>query len=179
MKVVLNIIKWFFLIIYILIVVCISVFILLGNEYGTSKFKNYSFVIINEKNENIHYEKGSLVIVKKVDIKTIKENDEVFVYQSDKTNNVFVNIKNVNEVFLEDSTPYITLKNEDGIYKDELIVGKKSKTINNIGKIIEILSKKWIFFIFIIVPCSLLAIYELYYVFRYLLYDDNKGTLEL
>ena len=110
MKVVLNIFKWLFLIIYILIVIFISIFILLGNEYGTSKFKDYSFVIINDKNENIHYEKGSLVIVKKVDIKTIKENDEVFVYQSDKTNNVFVNIKNVNEVFLEDSTPYVTLK---------------------------------------------------------------------
>ncbi len=179
MKLLLKILAYILLFIYILVVVSISIFILLENDYGISHYNDYSFIIINEKNKNIHYENGNLVIVKKVDINTIKENDEIFVYQSDKNNNVFVNIKNVSEIIKDETLPYITLKNQDGIYKEELIVGKKSKIIKTIGKIIEILSKKWVFFLFIILPCSILAIYELYYVFRYLIFDDKKGTLEL
>ena len=122
---------------------------------------------------------GSLVIVKKKDINSLKTNDEIFVYQSDKEGKVFINVRNIKEVNIDDDYSYITLKNEDGVYTDDLIVGKISKKINLIGKIIEFISKKWVFFIIIILPCSLLAIYELYYLFRYLIVGENKETLEL
>ena len=77
-----------------------------------------------------------------------------------------------------DDEPYVLLKNEYGIFRDDTIVGKGVKRIGKLGAYLEVLSRKWIFLVFIIVPCSLLAIYELYYMFRYLIFGDKK-TYEL
>ena len=162
---------------YVLIVVFVSVFILIENEYGISKFKDNYYVIINEENITDNYKLGDLVVVKDKKISDLKEWEEVFVYKSDSKNNVYVGINYIDEIHNDDE-PYVLLKNEYGIFRDDTIVGKGVKRIGKLGAYLEVLSRKWIFLVFIIVPCSLLAIYELYYMFRYLIFGDKK-TYEL
>ena len=177
MKDVLKVLSIVVLSFYILIVVFVSVFILIENEYGVSKIKDNYYVIINDENKTDNYEIGDLVIVKDKRIGDLKAGEEVFVYKSDSKNNVYVGINDVDEIHNEDEA-YILLKNEYGIYREDAIVGKGIKRIGKLGAYLDVLSRKWIFLVFIIVPCSLLAIYELYYMFRYLIFGDKK-TYEL
>ena len=46
----------------------------------------------------------------------------------------------------------------------------KEYSINKVGRIINSLKNKWFFFIVIILPCSLLSIFELYYILKKYLY---------
>ena len=163
-----------FIAIYVLCVLAISIFILMQNSYGTSEFKDNVYVLIDKNNETSTYEKNSLIIVKKEKITDLLENDEVFVYKTDSNKNIYPGVGTIIEVVSDTANPHILLENDESVYRDEFIIGKKIKVINNIGGIILFLESKWVFFFLIILPCSLLAVYEVYYIFKNLVFETKS-----
>lgn len=172
MKNIIKIILWILLLIYVLIVLSLCIFILNQNSYGITEFNNKSFVIVNEKNKYGNYKDGDLVVVRRKDFNSLEIDDEIFIYKSDEKNYIYVHIdkiKNINKVNKD-----VTLFSDEQDYNDEFILGVSENKIEHLGGIIEFLEGKWAFFTLIILPCSFLAIYEVYYIFKYLLFGEKK-----
>lgn len=175
-----NIIKYFLktiliiiFSIYFIIILLLSVFILSENKYGITEIKDYVFVLVNENNKSQINKENMLIIVKKCDFGDIKIDDEVYVYESNVNNNIFINSGNVSKIVNGDED-YIELENKNAIYRTELIVGKPYKKIDKIGGIILFLENKWIFLTIAIFPIAILCLYEIVYIFKNYTYDENE-----
>ena len=170
----LKIILWIILVLYVLLVLFISFLILEQNAYGITEINNNSYIIINDHNENDTYKKGELVIVKNLTIDDIEENDEFFYYESDENNNIFARSAIAYKTFKNTEEKYITIENKEEVIKEENIIGKRIKVFKKYGGMIEYLENRWIFFIFIILPCSFLAVYETFYIFRNFIFVNRE-----
>ena len=176
MKKVFKIIFGILLTIYLILTIIIVTFALSRNDYGISQIKNYSFVFVNSKNKNDNYKDGELLIIKKKNFNSIKTNDEIFVYKSDKNNNVYVTSAIVDKIDFDNS--FVILKNEYGIFREDLILGKCVNKYKSIGKLFEALTKKNTYLILIIIPCALLVIFEFYQIIKYLIVENKKKIEE-
>ena len=170
----LKIVSIVFIVIYVFVVLFSSLFIIMENDYGITKCKDNYYVIINKKNENGKSKDGMLVVVKDLKIKDIKENDEVFLYKSDSNNKVYVGPSIANKVYAEEDEPYITVENELSVYREDSVLGKSVNKINGLGKIIEVLTKKWVFLVFMVIPCCVLAVYIIYTIIKYISMKNEK-----
>ena len=74
----------------------------------------------------------------------------------------------------EDNSAYITLENNGGSWGEDYIAGVSKKIYPNIGSILSFLESKWIFFIFLIVPCFFILIYEIYLAIIEIKYGDEE-----
>lgn len=167
----LNALLYIIFVIYVIFVLALSTIILKQNSYGVTEYKEYLYVLINDKNETPKYIKGDLVVLKDKNVNNVKVGEEVFVYNRESNT-----IKNgiISEVVTDGITPYILLEGDSLAYKNDVILGKGIKIYHKIGNILSFLEGKWTFFYIVILPCSLLAIYELYYIFKNLIYDNKK-----
>lgn len=175
-KLFIKILLWVVAIFYFICIMILSLFILKENKYGITVINNKSYVIINDYNKNATNKKGSLVIVKNMEMSSLMVNDEVYVYESDKNNKVVVNTGIVESV--HDKTdglePYIKLKNNKAYYRSDAIIGIPSKKISKIGGILEVLEKKWVFLGIVIVPTFLIALYEIIYIIKNFMFRYKK-----
>ena len=173
MKKIFKIILIIFIVLYVVSVLAISIFILKENTYGVSEYKDNVYVLIDSKNETSKYEKGSLVVVKKKSIKSLKENEEVFVYKRDEDRSIYVKSGVIKTIVDDGTNPHIMLEDDDNTFREDLIIGKSVNVIKRLGGIIIFLESKWVFFFLIILPCSLLAVYEVYYIFKNLVFSTK------
>ncbi len=165
-KKIIKIILGVIFVIYFLLVVLLCTFILKENKYGISETSNKVYVIINKNNETDKYKKGSLVVVKKENINTIKEGNELFTYKSDENNNVYVSISKVEKISKDTNPKYYVLEGDTGNYKSNSIIGTHVKTINGLGSIINFFKNKIVFFIFVILPPLAIVMYEVYFILK-------------
>lgn len=175
-KLFIKILLWIIAIFYFSCIILLSLFILKENKYGVTVINNKTYVIINDSNKNSTNKKGSLVIVKNMDINSLMVNDEVYVYESDKKNIVYVNTGIVESVHdnSEGLEPYVRLKDNNSYYRSEAIIGIPSKKISKIGGIIEYLERKWVFLLIVILPSALIALYEIVYIFKNFVFGYKK-----
>lgn len=175
LKIIKNIIVGIILVCYFGIIIFISALLLNRNDYGMTQFKNNTWILVNEKFSNDNYPKGSLVIVESKDISQLQPGEEVFVYKTneqEKTVEVTVSkIATVNPQ-TEDNSAYITLENNGGSWGEDYIAGVSKKIYPNLGGILSFLESKWMFFIFLIVPCFFILIYEIYLAIIEIKYGD-------
>lgn len=153
-------------VLYFLFVILLCTFILKENKYGITESNNKVYVIINKDNSNDKYKKGSLVIVKKENINTIKVGNEIFSYKSDSNNKVYISIDKVEKISLDTNPKYYVLEGDSGNYKNNSIIGTHLKTINGLGSIINFFKNKIVFIIFVILPPLALIMYEVYYILK-------------
>ena len=153
-------------VLYFLFVILLCTFILKENKYGITESNNKVYVIINKDNSNDKYKKGSLVIVKKENINTIKVGNEIFSYKSDSNNKVYISIDKVEKISLDTNPKYYVLEGDSGNYKNNSIIGTHLKTINGLGNIINFFKNKIVFIIFVILPPLALIMYEVYYILK-------------
>ena len=177
-KLIIRIIIGVFLLIYFSLIILLCTFILKENKYGISESKNKVYVIINKDNETDKYKNGSLVVVKKENINTIKEGSELFTYKSDESNKVYISIGKVEKICLDTNPKYYVLEGDTGNYKSNSIIGTQIKTINGIGSIINFFTNKIVFFIFVILPPLSFIMYEIYFILKFLGVGENKNIKE-
>ena len=177
-KLVIRIIIGVFLLIYFSLIILLCTFILKENKYGISESKNKVYVIINKDNETDKYKNGSLIVVKKENINTIKEGSELFTYKSDESNEVYISIGKVEKISLDTNPKYYVLEGDAGNYKSNSIIGTQIKTINGLDSIINFFTNKIVFFIFVILPPLAFIMYEIYFILKFLGVGENKNIKE-
>lgn len=176
-KLIKNIITGIILICYFSVIIFVSALLLNRNDYGMTQFKDDTWILVDGEISNSNYPKGSLVIVENKKIEELQVGEEIFVYKTnekEKTVEIIVaKIESVNPQ-TEDNSAYITLENNGGSWGEDYIAGVSKKIYPNIGSILSFLESKWIFFIFLIVPCFFILIYEIYLAIIEIKYGDEE-----
>ncbi len=167
MKKVLKIIGIILIVIYAVVAITLTIFLLNYNKYNITEINDKSLIIVRDEELKPDFQKGDLVIVKKNQNKDIKVGDKIFFYDNYK-DIVSVNLGTVleKESITKEETTYIM----DGDYavSSEYVIGtaKTSKSYSNLGTILGVLESRFGFLFMIIFPILVLFIYEIYAVIR-------------
>ena len=155
-------------IIYIIVVLIATKALLDRNDYGVFATKN-DYYICNEKIKE--YDRSSLVhFDRNYDYEKLIEDD---VYYFDK-NNELQNGK----LSLYDKEN--GLFNVNGIsYEKDRLLGRADKAYQIVGSILNIITSRAFYLIFVIIPIIILFIYEIYLFVKYLSHDKNKNEEEI
>ena len=154
-KILLNLI----IIIYVVIAILVTICLLTFNQYRISEFGNKSLIIINENDELYNYTKGDLLIVTKENLKSAKEGDLVFFYETRG-----VKIAKIVEVkdFGQVAVNYIIDGNYQVVEDDIIGTSNSVKVIPKAGRVLQILESKWGFLFLIVFPSLLAFLREIY-----------------
>lgn len=146
----------------IVYVICITMCILLRNEYGYTQLDNYTLVTVKE--DTYKYidkaKDGDLLVVR--DGKEINVGDVIYYYIA--INNKYV-VKSgaVSEITAGETTALYILNDE---YRTTIastkVLGKESNLYHNWGKILDILMSRLGFLFLVLLPILVVFIYQIY-----------------
>lgn len=170
-KVVLGII----LVVYFVFVIAMTLLLLNFNDYGVTEFGNKSLLIIRDKISNENYKMGDLLVVESMKLDEIKEGQEIFVYRVEHNGSVSIDVGNVDKTYKDENA--ISFQN-GATYSMDFVVGKNTKTYNNIGKYLAIIESKWGFLFIVLVPCFLIFVYQIYNLIIEIKYNKNDELEE-
>ena len=162
---------------YLLVAVFLTACLLTYNDYKISEFGDKSLIILDNKDFEPNYHKGALLIVQKNKNDDIKVNDEIFFYNTYKNQIVVSNSKVIKtEKITETQTTYTISGNYE--ISSDYVIGKASTTtvINNVGDILSFLESRWGFLLVIVLPISILFIYEIYVIIREIIRPEEKAA---
>lgn len=175
MKKILKILFGIFVTLYLVVAVFLTVCLLSFNDYKISVIGNKSLVILDDNTLEPEYKKGSLLVIEKNKNDDIKVNDEIFFYNTYKSQ-VVVNKSRVDKTQkITDNETTFTVNKKYEI-SSEYVIGKTdtTKVIENVGSALGFLESKWGFLIVIVFPLSLLFVYEIYAVIKEIRYPDEE-----
>ncbi len=176
MKKILKILFGIFVTLYLVVAVFLTVCLLSFNDYKISVIGNKSLVILDDNTLEPEYKKGSLLVIEKNKNDDIKVNDEIFFYNTYKSQ-VVVNKSRVDKTQkITDNETTFTVNKKYEI-SSEYVIGKTdtTKVIENVGSALGFLESKWGFLIVIVFPLSLLFVYEIYAVIKEIRYPDEEN----
>ena len=176
MKKILKILFGIFVTLYLVVAVFLTVCLLSFNDYKISVIGNKSLVILDDNTLEPEYKKGSLLVIEKNKNDDIKVNDEIFFYNTYKSQ-VVVNKSRVDKTQkITDNETTFTVNKKYEI-SSEYVIGKTdtTKVIENVGSVLGFLESKWGFLIVIVFPLSLLFVYEIYAIIKEIRYPDEEN----
>ena len=154
------------LIIYIIIVLIATKALLDRNEYGVFATKN-NYYICNEKIRE--YDKSSLVhFERNVDYEKMIDED---VYYFDKNGE----LQKGKLTLLDKENNLFSIN--DVSYEKEKLLGRPDKAYQIVGSILNIITSRAFYLIFVIIPIIGLFIYEIYLFVKYLSHEKNGKEL--
>lgn len=148
-----------------------TVLLLNYNRFNITQFGNDSLVMINENISNEAYQKGDLVIVKKVKFEEMEKGQYLFTYRIDNRRVATIQVGKIGTIYEEEKA--ITFENGE-TYSDEFIAGVEVKKYPKIGGILSVIESKWGFLFIVLVPCFLIFIYEVYSLIIEIKYGATK-----
>lgn len=168
--------------VYLLVAVFLTACLLTYNDYKISVFGDKSLIIVKNDDFEPNYKKGSLLIVKKNNNEDIRVNDDIFFYNTYK-NQIVVSYSRVvkTEKITDTQTTYTITGNYE--LSSDYVIGKAdtTKVINNVGNVMSFLESRWGFLLLIVLPISMLFVYEIYVVVKEIVRpedDDDKKVVK-
>ena len=165
--------------IYLIIAIFLTACLLTYNDYKISVFGDKSLVIVKNDDFEPDYKKGSLLIITKNANEDIKVNDEIFFYTT-YGNQMTVSHSKVTKV--EKVTDTETTFTLEGGYplSSEWVIGKAdtTKVMNGVGSFLSVLESRWGFLFMIVLPISVLFIYEIYVIVKEIVRPDEEEQKE-
>ena len=157
----LNFIKNLVIIVYILIILFVTICLLSYNKYKIAEIGNYSLIPVID--EELPYDVGDLLLIKKADLATVKINNDVFFYRTyagEQTINL-AKVVGVEHVTADEIT--ITVPN-DIMFSSDYLIGKADdvEVIPHVGKVLSVLESKWGFLFLGVFPSLIAFLYTLY-----------------
>ncbi len=171
MKVVKKIIIILVVIAFFALAVGMSLLLLNTNDYNVSQFGDTALITINDEISSPKYDEGDLVLVKHKNIEDINPGDELFIYKIQDDKSVKIELGLVSEVYADKNA--VTIEN-GGTYSSKFLAGEADEVYESVGKLINVLSSRWIFFFAIVVPCFLIFIYQIYALIIEIKYGDKE-----
>lgn len=150
------------LIIYALLVLISTKALLDRNEYGVFETRNNYYY----SGEVGDYSKSSLLkFSKNVEYEKLVDK-EVYYFDRDK------NIRNDKLTKYDSEKEVLTINGED--YKKDSFLGEVAKEYKLLGKILDVITSKGFYFVFIIIPIVVLFMFEIYLLVKYVDYNKNR-----
>ena len=156
------ILKDFFLGVWVIIAVTVTVCLLSYNEFNVPTFGKTTILAVDNDEMEPKFYAGDLLLIKRESDKKIVNQDEVFFYNGNKANEYLINIGAVEDKFAvstKESTYTINNTKVSGSY----VIGRVNgtKIIHNLGYLYSIFTSKWGFMFLIIFPTIFLIMYEI------------------
>jgi len=150
----------FFVIIYAIIAIFITICLLSYNEYKVSEFGDYSFIIIDNRELEPEFKKGNLVIADRSYLPDV--GDKVFFYNK-VLGKVHIRIGEVQNKQEEQNGDIVYTLEKNVMLKNNEVIGKvdQVKQISKIGSILQVLESKWGFLVLIVLPSLIAFLYEI------------------
>ena len=150
------------LIVYALLVLISTKALLDRNEYGVFETRsNYYYT-----GEVDGYSKSSLLkFAKNVELEKLVDKD-VYYFDRDRT------LKNDKLTKYDSETETLTIAGEN--YKEANFLGEVKKEYKVLGSILDIITSKGFYFVFIIIPIVVLFMFEIYLLVKYFDYNKNR-----
>lgn len=145
--------------VFFLFALAMTILLLNYNKYGVTQFGDTSLILINSSLSSDNYSKGDLVIVETVRVKDIEVGDEIFAYNVGKDQIVTIDLGKVGEIYEDEDA--VSMEN-GATYSSQYIAGQAVKVYESVGTFLSIVTSKWGFLFFVLVPGFLIFIYELY-----------------
>ena len=166
-----NFIIFVVVVAYFAFALFMTVLLLNYNRFNITQFGNDSLVMINENISNEAYQKGDLVIVKKIKFEEMEKGQYLFTYRIDNRRVATIQVGKIGTIYEEEKA--ITFENGE-TYSDEFIAGVEVKKYPKIGGILSVIESKWGFLFIVLVPCFLIFIYEVYSLIIEIKYGATK-----
>lgn len=153
--------------VYLLVAVFLTACLLTYNEYKISVFGDKSLIIVKNDDFEPTYKKGTLLIVKKNKNDEIKVNDEIFFYNTYKSQIAVSYSKVLKTQKITDTQTTYTITGNYELSSD-YVIGKADTTtvINGVGNVLSFLESRWGFLLMIVFPISVIFLYEIYAVVK-------------
>lgn len=148
----------FFIIVYVLVSIFITLCLLSYNEYNVTQFGSKILILV--KNDDTgSYNKGDLVITSISDNYAIK--DKVFYYIL-KEKRYYINVGEISK----EHKKMVTIDNE--LVDNDLIIGSTNESIvlPILGGVLSFLESKWGYLCVVILPILVAFLYEIYSIIK-------------
>ena len=166
-----NFIIFVVVVAYFAFALFMTVLLLNYNRFNITQFGNDSLVMINENISNEAYQKGDLVIVKKIKFEEMEKGQNLFTYTIYNRRVATIQVGKNGTIYEEEKA--ITFENGE-TYSDEFIAGVEVKKYPKIGGKLSVIESKWGFLFIVLVPCFLIFIYEVYSLIIEIKYGATK-----
>ena len=161
--------------VYLVVAVFLTACLITYNDYKISIFGDKSLIIVDNKEFEPDYKKGTLLIIKKNANDDIKEGDSIFFYNHYKSQ-VSVSYSKVTktEKITDTETTY-TITGDQPV-SSEYVIGKASttKAIEGVGSIMKFMESRIGFLLVIVFPIAVLFIYEIYVVVKEIVRPESE-----
>lgn len=154
-------------ILYFIIAIVLTVFLLSYNEYKVTQIGNYMFIVSVDEEVDDVAQKGDLIVVKKErnKSKNIKKGDKIFFYTKQDEGMVIsaANIIKKEQTFGAGGEYSYIVEGNIKI-SEKYIIGKatNAKTIPYLGTTLNILESKLAFLFLVVFPTFIIFLYEAY-----------------
>ena len=150
------------LIIYALLVLISTKALLDRNEYGVFETRGNKYYV----GEVEGYAKSSLLkFAKNIELDKLVDKD-VYYFDRDKI------LRNDKLTKYDGETEVLTINGEN--YKKNNFLGEVDKEYKCLGSILNVITSKGFYFIFIIIPIVVLFMFEIYLLVKYVDYNKNR-----
>ena len=139
--------------------IVMTIYVLNYNKFGVAEISNHSFLIIKDDISSDNYKKGDLVVVENKKLSQIASGDEIFSYKLESDGSVSITVGLIDETFPEENA--ISYQNGE-YYSMDFVVGKSTKVIPDLGKVLSIILNKWGFLFIVVLPIFFIFISQVY-----------------
>lgn len=163
MKKTFNFIKNLLLFMYIFLIIFVTICLLSFNDYKVTEFGKSTLLPVVDDDLKPNFNKGDLLIINKVKLDELKNDDIVFFYRtrSGVTTVNFGRVTNLERV--TDTETTITIEGNVKFSSSNLIGTANSTTvIQNVGFVLSLLESKWGFLALGVFPSLIVFLYTLY-----------------
>ena len=131
------------------------------NEFGTSVLGKYTLLIIDNDELEPEYKEGDLLVVKRNSDSKINAGQRVFYYNSAMNTKTLVFLGKVDDKS-EQAKSDVTYTIEGEKVSSEYVIGNTEsvKQYHKIGTFLSVITSKWGFLFFILLPMLFAIIYE-------------------
>lgn len=147
--------------VYILITVMITIFLLAHNDYNLAEIGDNTYFVI--KNDNEKYDKGDLLLIDHTKSNNIAIGKDIFYYNT-YTDSMKVDIAKIVDVEVISSKETTYLLDNDAYISSEYVIGSMDdvRIVPILGYIVGALESTWGYLLFIVLPLFLMFVFEIY-----------------
>ena len=174
MKKLLNFLKNFIIIAYILLIIFVTICLISYNDYHVTELGDSTFLPVIDEDLEPDYKVGDLLIINKEDPSKIQKDEKIFFYKK-RFGETTVNIATVEEAELVTPTEVTFTVEGDYKFSSSNYIGKISDVIiiPKVGRVLSILESRWGFLFLGVFPSLIAFLYTLHSVVMEFIGDDE------